>query len=561
MSNLNDIAGKRNFVIRPGFEPKELESIPKIYRSIMEDPIAIHSLFLRTGDFQVKDLFKDHQNFSQYLKSTDYLSLSNSQIEALFETGLDMKKVHDILFGIESLIPNGQPFSLFDFLKQKDLKNSKIFMAFAWIFDVYSKGELTVDIDSFAKEAVDILITKDSVKAFFCQNNTIPYISPIFMPKNSFKDDFNTIPNQICSNLSDTHLTELTTKIRQNFNESKVYDILNRDWDYRRAKKRINQFFEDLNKFALFELTLEELSQIAVSLPNDVCKPIDSNDTSNETSGKHSVHLSQDINDMTNNSLKNENQSKPFDSNSHRKKNNVEGLVRVFLKMQKTICGPKEENKIEKTNISKKRDNKNETVVDEKPDGDSDEEPVNQFIKEQSLLLNMLYSNPTILFAPNKTGSAAHQIIQKANQTFELLDRITNYAHILLNVSLDLKHYLNQEQTKRQFHTVKEIRKNIFHLPKIFRFLEFGHGLELLNKSISIGGDLHTFKVQLDVIYNAACSWLTLTKDISLNVFRGFASEKDLLNYFQKKAWFDNVTVIASMFFLSKINLSQSLNC
>ena len=303
-----------------------------------------------------------------------------------------MKKIHDILFGIESLLPNGQPFSLFDFLKQKELKDSKIFMAFAWIFDLYSKGELTVDIDSFAKEAVDILITKESVKAFFCQNKTIPYISPIFLPNNSYIDYFDSIPRQICSQISDTQLADLTSNIRTNFNDSKVYEILNKDWDYRRAKTRINRFFEDLNKFALFELTLEELSQIAVSLPNDVCKPMDANQTSNSIPVYQTLDNETDI---ANSSAKSENQTKAFDSESHRKKNNVEGLVRVFLKMQDTICGPKQNNKIENPNISKKSDhNNNETQTEPKPDDDSDEGPVNQFIKEQSLLLNMLYSNP-----------------------------------------------------------------------------------------------------------------------------------------------------------------------
>ncbi|CAG2119164.1 unnamed protein product, partial [Medioppia subpectinata] len=353
-------------------------------------------------------------------------------------------------------------------------------------------------------------------------------VSPFIRPANADYDrDFGAVSHHLCETLTDTQLRDLTHKVREHFDESKIRDLLAKDWDYRAAKRRINQFFGDLNKFAVFEVTLKELSQIAVSLPNDVCK----NSTSNDTIG--SVDGGDE--DLTN-SGHNETASETPDQ---QKKNNIEGLVRVFLKMQETICGPKPDPKPDKKHSSNDTD----------PHEDPDDEPVNQFINDQKMLLNMLYSNPTILYAPNGTGSAAQQIIQRANQTFDLLDRVTNYAHILLNVSQEIEDYLNRNDTQHQFETVRKIREDILHLPKIFRFLDLAHGLELLNRSISVGGDLDEFKAELRLIREAACSWLSLTKDISLNVFRGFASEKDLIHYFQKQAYFDNITVVASVIF------------
>lgn len=486
-----------------------MESIPRIYRSIIEDPIAIHSLFLRAENFTIEDLIKDTQKLSNYLKSAENLRLTDTQVNAFFDTRLNMQKIHDILFGIEALIPNGKAFNLFEFLEQNGMKNSKVWLVFAWIFDIYNKGELTVDVSTFSKEAVDILITKDTVKAFFCHNSSLSFISSRLQPNDSYVNDYKEISKIICSKLNDNQLEELTNKFRETFNEHKIEELLTKEWNYKKAKKRINQFFEDLNKFALFELTLKELNQIAVSLPNDVCN-LDNhtNNTNVETDDSKNYKI-----DSNNGTLKPENFSNSESYNHKRRRNNIEGLVRVFLKMQKTICGSKtiddsigNKTTNNETNSTDGKDNKNKD--------NSDEEPINSFIKEQHLLLQMLYSNPTVLFAPNNTKSAAHKIIQKANETFELLDKVSNYAHILYNVSSEIENYLNLDSTKIQFETVKKIRKELLHLPKIFNFLNLGHGLELLNKSISIGGDLDTFKSQLKLIRNAACSWLTLTKDV-----------------------------------------------
>ncbi len=51
---------------------------------------------------------------------------------------------------------------------------------------------------------------------------------------------------------------------------------------------------------------------------------------------------------------------------------------------------------------------------------------------------------------------------------------------------------------------------------------------------------------EIDTVDNAACSWLSLTKGISFNVFQGFNTEDDLVRYFLNDAYADNVTVLAS---------------
>ena len=59
--------------------------------------------------------------------------------------------------------------------------------------------------------------------------------------------------------------------------------------------------------------------------------------------------------------------------------------------------------------------------------------------------------------------------------------------------------------------------------------------------------DIDKFIQQLDSIDNAACSWISLISDFSLDVFRGFATEEDLVNYFLTKAYYENVTTVAGI--------------
>jgi len=51
---------------------------------------------------------------------------------------------------------------------------------------------------------------------------------------------------------------------------------------------------------------------------------------------------------------------------------------------------------------------------------------------------------------------------------------------------------------------------------------------------------------QLDNVDSAACSWLALVDGINMNVFHGFNTEQDLVDYFLNDAYSNNVTVIAS---------------
>lgn len=57
------------------------------------------------------------------------------------------------------------------------------------------------------------------------------------------------------------------------------------------------------------------------------------------------------------------------------------------------------------------------------------------------------------------------------------------------------------------------------------------------------------FLHEIDSVDNAACTWLSLMSGINLNVFKGFASEEELVEFFITQQYHQNVSAIAGKCF------------
>jgi hypothetical protein len=86
-------------------------------------------------------------------------------------------------------------------------------------------------------------------------------------------------------------------------------------------------------------------------------------------------------------------------------------------------------------------------------------------------------------------------------------------------------------QTDLQSH--KGIVWPLFTLPKLSRFLS--RPIHNTTQYIHM----------VDMIDRAAKEWLSLIQGINLNVFQGFESEKEMVNFFLSKAYPMNISVIA----------------
>ncbi|CAM1324270.1 ABCA2 (predicted) [Pycnogonum litorale] len=221
---------------------------------------------------------------------------------------------------------------------------------------------------------------------------------------------------------------------------------------------------------------------------------------------------------------------------SHREKKPAYGLLRIWLAMQRTICG-----------VTDSKHESDEKLHKQSKQIDLDEMKLSKSQREDvGILVHVLYSNPKVLYAPNNT--AADKIIKKANETFELLGAVSQYAEKLLQITGVIREYLMLDKTEHNLRILKHIYEDLKQFPPLFN-IHSDHLLPGFLKNNSQAFNRTLFLNQLDIIQSAACSWRSLMDGISLNVFQGFKSEDDLLSYFKYKAYSDNVTVLASAVF------------
>ena len=252
------------------------------------------------------------------------------------------------------------------------------------------------------------------------------------------------------------------------------------------------------------EQTLEDLSQLSVYFPNNLCQsknPEEIIEEGNRIKNQHRPESFLNMDSISNGQKLKDN----FNKNR--------GFGALWFAMQDTFCGPGKES------------SKNSSV----PNFDSLNLSFEQ-TQTLSVLFHVIYNNPVILYSPNST-LITDNLIKKTNHTFEIIDKINNFSRYWLKNSQKLKTtFQNQTFDNTISIYLKSINKTSSHI---------------LN--------------QIETIDSVACSWLSLISGINLNIFKGFSNEEDLVDYFLKTAYFDNVTVIASLVFDVK-NTSTKLD-
>lgn len=554
LERLNTASQNNNFFL-PGFKLSELDTIPDIYKSIVEDPVAVHDIFVNAANKQVVYLLKDPAEFKQFLVSD--LLVSEDAVKVLLTSSLDMKQVYRLLFlsflngttfaggsihqkaasmltgqtgplkplshsvselNIPEILPLGHLESWLVFLQKHTKEAGVLWNAVQKIFDLSLKDpKVTINPIETAVALKKLMLSPFVLRTIICGKGDVP---TVLKPGPSHKaEEMEFLKEQFCS-LSDHKLKVLAMRLKRAVDTEKLYNALHlAEWNFTVAKQRVSKLVTDLRTFHLFEDTLKKVSEIASALPQDSCTLLNGTDVLN--------------NDTTAENFWDETLEDPQEAKIL-KPNPQYGLLRIWLGMQKTVCGA--ESKLPPT----------------LPTGGSDinldDLGLSKYQKEKvELLVHLLYSNPRVLYAPNNT--AADQIIKNANETFELLDSVTQYARKMLNVSEEIRAYLAENSTVESLNILKEIRQNLRHIISILNVTN-PEALDFANDSIV--SDKKDLLAQLDIIDNAACSWISLMSGISLNIFKGFKDEADLLLYFKEKAYFDNVTVLASVIFEMK---------
>ncbi|XP_032334844.1 ATP-binding cassette sub-family A member 2 isoform X4 [Camelus ferus] len=172
--------------------------------------------------------------------------------------------------------------------------------------------------------------------------------------------------------------------------------------------------------------------------------------------------------------------------------------------------------------------------------------------KEQrnlGLLVHLMTSNPKILYAP--AGSEADRVILKANETFALVGNVTHYAQLWLNISAEIRSYLEQGRLQQHLRWLQQYVTELRLHPEALSLSpeELPPALRQDNFSLPNGSVLLQ---QLDTIDNAACGWIQFMSKVSVDIFKGFPDEESIVNYTLNQAYQDNVTVFASVIFQTR---------
>uniref|UniRef100_A0A8C5TSJ0 ATP-binding cassette sub-family A member 2 n=1 Tax=Malurus cyaneus samueli TaxID=2593467 RepID=A0A8C5TSJ0_9PASS len=169
--------------------------------------------------------------------------------------------------------------------------------------------------------------------------------------------------------------------------------------------------------------------------------------------------------------------------------------------------------------------------------------------KEQrnlGLLVHLMTSNPKILYAP--VGTEVDKVILKANETFAFVGNVTHYAKAWLNISPEIRAYLEEGRLQRRIRWLQQLTADLHKHPEILNVSDSDVLHNFLNGNFSLP-NASVLLQQLDTIDNAACGWVRFMAKVSVDIFKGFPDEESIVNYTLNQAYQDNVTVFASVIF------------
>nr|XP_023696475.1 ATP-binding cassette sub-family A member 2 isoform X2 [Paramormyrops kingsleyae] len=169
--------------------------------------------------------------------------------------------------------------------------------------------------------------------------------------------------------------------------------------------------------------------------------------------------------------------------------------------------------------------------------------------KEQrnlGLLVHLMTTNPKILYSP--IGSQVDKVIQKANETFAFVGNVTHYARVWLNISADLRTFLQEGKLHNHMAWLQQFITDLRRHPELLNATDNEFVTRLLEGNFTLPNSSSLLE-QLDTIDNAACGWTRFMSKVSVDIFKGFPDEESIVNYTLNQAYQDNVSVFASVIF------------
>lgn len=597
LNQLQAVAENHNF-FNPGFTPQEMDELPDLYRAVINDPAFLHDAFVNASDVGVDDLLTSVNDTAEFMIRG--LDLPPDEVEAFLHASIRVQEVYRFLFG-NDLNPASIPLmrlrrstnsSNFPNPSEKspslgppsvpnlsNLTNTGISAItseeFAGILkalqnsvahskqqssgpsmtsamteavvrsllanrDILAQDNMltvvelllkTVEVqkasiilqpDQIASLLKMLLVSPQLLHSVACDKDVFPRLFVPSAPFNVTPAQMSDLQQRLCA-LNSTQLQELSGNLSGELSNLKIQQVLHlKSVNISATAEKVDKFVHKVERFIQFQRELEELGAFVEMLPFD-------DNTTDPSVSNQTVTASPAQNSSSSGSKDSGDVPPP----PHKKWK--PGFMRIWNFMQTAVCGeePKPFQPVEPSG----------------EDSDKSEMDALALSSRQKqilgIILHYLYSNPKIIYAPNTT--AADQVIREANATFQFVGRIGDYANEWLNISTELHEFLAQNKTEHNLQAIKQMQQDLkTHQGLIWPLFSIPQLSPFLSEPIH---NTSQYQHVLDNIDRAAHGWLSLMTGISLNVFQGFSSEEDMVNYFLTRAFYENVSVIAGVYF------------
>ncbi|UJR38397.1 hypothetical protein I4U23_031066 [Adineta vaga] len=523
-----DRLSRTNPFFTQDFSMVDIDALPDIYETMIDRPALVFDSLQNLSSLFTKNLTRICSFFVTQLNFTE------DECHLLFNsTTINLNNISNILPHLFPKPSNREKrdiedeFSWIEYysILQSSLEPMEFLQATILISKIISQKTLTNltrdEIHLLAKMLKIILFHPTTLKRVFCSADKFDLIFHF----NSTGLNRTNIQQRLC-NMTDEQYETLSNLLMNSITDDELIQILQLDHiQISSMIFQLDDYIDKLEKYALFEQGLKDLYDVAKLLRTNSCyiNPLNDSDTS---ASPASQSFSGNVESIVMNKLKNK-----------------KGFFPLWLGMQEAICGVKP-----KINPNSQQETDSDQFTDFAELGISDNQQ-----RQLGLLFYVLYGNSMILYSPN--SSLINGVISKANSTFVLLDTITRYAHEWANVSNTLKTYFLANGTEKKVESLKRMKSFL---------IQYGPSLHLasMDRIVNILKNLNdpsidNYMEQITTIDKAACSWRSLITGINLNVYKGFADENDLVQYFLRRAYHDNYTVLASVVF-TNVNINDT---
>uniref|UniRef100_A0A8C4WL01 ATP-binding cassette sub-family A member 2 n=1 Tax=Gopherus evgoodei TaxID=1825980 RepID=A0A8C4WL01_9SAUR len=503
LERLNEVVEESNLFDpnHPGLE-EELESLRRQLESLSNSEPSSMETHFDTSDFTLGSVVKDQSELHHFL--TRNLSLPNETAQLLLVSARALPlQVYHLFFG-------SSPASADDAHEREP-------------WDRFSTGE----------KILHVLFTPSVLEHLTCDQDQ-EELKQILTVPGSQQPWLRAYRATVCNGSASVrleHFTQLAMELKEQLDVHKVISRVSGTSACppsspplppppRTAQHRLHALLEDLVEMEKVLKDVDILSALAKLLPQGACASKAPPPTTNSTSWGGNFTTGT-------NSTTEEVDREPVGENPQGQRS---AFVQLWAGLQPILCG-------------------NNRTIEPEALKQGNMSSLGFTSKEQrnlGLLVHLMTSNPKILYSP--VGTEVDKVILKANETFAFVGNVTRYAQVWLNISSEIRGFLEEGKLQRRIRWLQEFTTDIHKHPEILNASDNNLLRSFIDGNFSLP-NTSTLLQQLDTIDNAACGWIQFMSKVSVDIFKGFPDEESIVNYTLNQAYQDNITVFASVIF------------